>query len=419
MENIGDVIGEWAQTAEKKPLRERDFDFERAITESRDRVISITGVRRSGKSSLLMLIYRRIAAKGGKAVYVNVEDDRLRFKGALDEILKHAKDAEWLLLDEVANAPGWEGWMHRINEMKSIRLITASSLNKLSRFPPRELRGRITYFELFPLSFREFLEFKGIEPAKTVRGIGAAERALEEYLVFGGFPEAVISENKAGILQEYVNSIVSLDVAALSDIPLRVVFDFYSQLAGTTFFSATKTERVLKSAGHSVGKGTLLELERLLEAAYLAFFVQIYSTKIKDRTLYPRKVYLVDCGLFYAATGKKDWGRFYENAVFLQLRRKLGQLEQIVYYRSQENREVDFAVKSGSRIKMLIQVAYEIDERIKEREVGALVEAAQEFGLSGKGSELLVITRDLKKTEDVRGKRITYVRLRAWLLEEE
>ncbi len=419
MENIGDVLREWGATAAGKSLKTREFDINKTIDESKNRVVSITGIRRAGKSSILVLIYRKLATLGKKAAYANLEDNRLQIPEALDTILKQTPNADWLLLDEVTSAKEWENWIHRINEMKSVHLITTSSLNKLSRFPPKALRGRISYFELFPLSFIEFLEFRNIKIPETTREIGIVERELDDYLTYGGFPEVVLSENKVGIVQEYMNSIIALDVAALSTVPLRVVSDFSAQLIGTTLFSATKLENVMKNMGHKIGKSTLLELEQLFETAYLAFFVPVFSTKIKDEALYPRKVYLGDTGFFYAARGKKNFGRVYENAVFLQLRRKLNPLEKISYYRSAGSQEVDFVIRQGSEVKKLIQVVYELDdEKTKEREIKALVEAAGEFGLNGKKGELLIITKDYEAKEDFESKKITYKKLWKWLIEE-
>jgi predicted AAA+ superfamily ATPase len=238
-------------------------------------------------------------------------------------------------------------------------------------------------------------------------------------LTYGGFPEVVLSENKVSIIQEYMNSIIALDVAALSSVPLKVVSDFSAQLIGITLFSATKLENIMKNMGHKIGKSTLLELEQMFETAYLAFFVPVFSTKIKDEALYPRKVYLGDTGFFYAARGKRNLGREYENAVFLQLRRKLNPLGQISYYRSAGNQEVDFVIRQGSEVKKLIQVVYDLDdEKTKEREIKALVEAAGEFNLNGKKGELLIITKDYEAKEEVSGKKITYRKLWKWLIDE-
>ncbi|MEK6973391.1 MAG: ATP-binding protein [archaeon] len=420
MDDIKDTLIEWQNTAINKPLKDRIFNIDKAIAESKNRIVSITGIRRAGKSSVLMLTYKKLISLGKKSSYANLEDNRLQIPQALDTILKQTPDAEWLLLDEVTTTKDWEHWLHRINEMKNVHIITTSSLNKLSRFPPKALRGRISYFELFPLSFKEFLEFKNIKLPETTREIGKVEHALEEFLVYGGFPEIALSENKVSTIQEYMNSIISLDIAALSTVPLKTVSDFSAQLIGTTFFSATKSENVMKSIGHKISKSTLLELEQLFETAYLSFFVPVFSTKIKDESLYPRKVYFGDTGFFYASRGKKDLGKLYENAVFIQLRRKLNPLGQISYYKSAGNLEVDFVIRQGLTVKKLMQVTYALDnKRTKDRELKALIEAAKEFGLDGKKKELIVITRDYEAKENIAGKRITYKKLWKWLIEED
>src|SRR3989344_7706017 len=119
MENIEDVLREWGATAVSKSLKSREFDINKTIDESKSRVVSITGIRRAGKSSVLMLIYRKLTALGENTAYANLEDNRLQIPEALDTILKQTPDADWLLLDEVTSAKEWENWIHRINEMKS------------------------------------------------------------------------------------------------------------------------------------------------------------------------------------------------------------------------------------------------------------------------------------------------------------
>ncbi|MEM0360645.1 MAG: ATP-binding protein [Candidatus Diapherotrites archaeon] len=412
------ALDEWALIAANRALKPRAVNLDGLIGLAEKRVVSITGIRRCGKSSVLMLLYRRLSELGFKAVYVNLEDNRFRFPGALDEVLKHSGSAEWLLLDEITSVPGWEGWLHRVNEMKAVKIIVSSSLNKLSRFPPKPLRGRLSYSELFPLSFSEFLEFKGIKPEPfTLKGIGAIESALEEFLVFGGFPEIVLSDRKVELLQEYLNSIVALDIASFSSSSFSLVSDFSELLLSATIFSATKAENSMKAMGHKVSKSTLLDLEKFFETAHLAFFVPVFSHKIKDKKLFPRKIYFGDSGFYYAAKGKRDFGRLYETAVFLKLRRSLNPLEQIAYYKSKNGLEVDFVLRQGTTAKKLIQVAYELNESIESREAKALLEAAKEFGLKGTKKELLIITKSMEGQEKSEGRTITYLPLWKWLLE--
>lgn len=419
MDDINTVIKEWQHTAKNRKLKNRELKKEKLIKASGKRIVSLTGIRRAGKSSFLMLLYRELLSGNKKAVYINLEDDRLQFKGVLDEILKNAHYAEWFLLDEITNVEKWENWLHRMAEMKNIKLIVASSLNKLSRYPPKPLRGRVTYFEMFPLSFKEFMKFNNVEVKDTVKGIGKVERLFEEFLVYGGFPEVALSNGmKVEIIQEYFNSIVSLDISALTSIPLSTVSSFAHRLIETTFFSASKIERTMKSSGHKISKNTILDMEKLFEDSYLAFFVPISSPKVKDRKYYPRKIYMGDTGFLYSVTGKKDFGRLYENAVFLQLRRKLSPIENISYYKSKDGYEVDFVIKKGNRVKKLIQVAYKLDsEKTREREIRSLLNAADDFDMDGNDDELVLINRDKEGEERINGKKITFRKLWKWMVE--
>jgi len=100
-------------------------------------------------------------------------------------------------LDELTSAPDWEGWLARNHELLKgqLRLIVSSSRASLSK-PSKPLRGRLLAYELYPLSFKEYLQFSGIEVEHTTAGIGRLERALNDYLVYGGFPEVVLLKDK-------------------------------------------------------------------------------------------------------------------------------------------------------------------------------------------------------------------------------
>ena len=131
-----------------------------------------------------MLLLQRLNEKNQKAAYVNAEDTRLRnTPDVLDEALRWFGDEGYLLIDEVTNAGDWEGWLARNYELLKDRLhlIVTSSRRGLSE-PSRPLRGRVLKIEVYPLSFREFLDFKGITPEKTTVGRGQLRRVLEEYV---------------------------------------------------------------------------------------------------------------------------------------------------------------------------------------------------------------------------------------------
>ena len=114
-----------------------------------------------------------------------------------------------------------------------------------------------------------------------------------------------------------------------------------------------------------------------------------------------------------AISGKKDMGRLYENAVFLELKRKLTQNQEINYWKNPEGTECDFIIREGLAIKKAIQVVYDVSEKTRQREVKGIAACAKEFGLK----EGLIITKDYEAEEKIDSKKIKFIPLRKWLLE--
>jgi uncharacterized protein len=173
------------------------------------KVIGLTGVRRSGKTFLFFDTIRRLLAEGVKRrriVYLNFEDDRLQPLRAeeLDLVLRCLRELFpetagkriYLFLDEVQNAPGWERWVRRIQDTEDVEIfVTGSSSQLLKRDLTSAMRGRSVTFEIFPLSFREYLRFLGIEVLpSSANNESIVRHALEDYLAWGGFPEIVLSD---------------------------------------------------------------------------------------------------------------------------------------------------------------------------------------------------------------------------------
>lgn len=193
---VADVFGEWDAYSTRRRLLDREVDLDSMVESSGVKLVSVTGIRRCGKSSLLMLVRQRLGARGERVAYVNLEDTRLSAsRDPLDDVLRWFGDEGVLLLDEVTAAPDYEGWLARNHELlkERLRLIVTSSRRSLAS-PSKPLRGRVRGFELYPLSFREFVSFRGVPVDWTTAGRGRLERALGEYLKFGGFPEAVLAE---------------------------------------------------------------------------------------------------------------------------------------------------------------------------------------------------------------------------------
>ncbi len=158
------------------------------------------------------------------------------------------------MLDEVTGVHDWDGWLARNHELLKgrLHLIVSSSHGKLV-IPSRPLRGRMLHYEMHPLSFNEFLSFKSIKVELTVARTGRIERAFDEYLIYGGFPEVVLTGDKTDkirILNSYFKDIIGLDVAEMSDNSITTVELFGKYIIETPYFSASKCLNFFKGLGH-------------------------------------------------------------------------------------------------------------------------------------------------------------------------
>lgn len=417
-EKTREVFEEWDSYAKEKELRDREIELKKIMKNSKTKIISITGVRRAGKTSILMLLRQMLEREKENTAYINLEDNRIKEKNALDNALKRFGDSGYLILDEITSIKGWENWLSRNHEMLKgkLNLIVSSSRKSLSQ-PKKSLRGRILPTEVFPLSFKEFLSFKNIKPGKTTAGKGEIEKELKEYLVYGGFPEAVLLKDKTEkvrLLNSYFRDIIGLDIADISNENISLVETFGKYVINTTYFSASKCLNFLKSLGYKIGKQSILDLEKISNESYLFFFSSIYSKNIKDQKQYPRKAYLGDTGLYYSIQGDINNGQLYENAVFLELRRKLGGNENINYWKNKKGSECDFVIRKGLNPNKIIQVCCDIKKKdTKNREIKGLVECARHFNLD-KG---IIITKEYESREKIDGIDIRFIPLRKWLIE--
>jgi uncharacterized protein len=282
-----DVFEESTAYAKGKVLRPRGFDLDGLIEMSRTKIVAITGVRRSGKSSLLMLLMRSISAKGEKVAYINAEDSRLPTETLLEEVIKWFGDEGYLLIDEITSAGDWSGWLARNHDLLKgkLKLIVSSSRTGLV-LPPKILRGRVRQFEVFPLSLREFADFRGIKIENTTAGKGRMEKLLIEFEHYGGFPETSLiasGAEKVAILNDYFQQIVALDVAesAREDVAAARLFGRY--VLSSPYFSASKCLNYFKSVGYKIGKEKILVLEQFAQESYLFFFVPVIGRSLKDQ----------------------------------------------------------------------------------------------------------------------------------------
>ena len=411
----------------------REIRLENYLDIKPRKIIAITGFRRVGKTYLLFQLISKMLQRQNKEqiVYINFEDERIpeqtRFLTELIPTIKQTfkKEIQYIFLDEIQDMPKWSKWLRRIHDNENLGIfVTGSSSKVSSREIPTELRGRCLEVRVFPLSFREFLVFKNVDVDLDALKYSENEKTrvttkLEEYLRFGGMPEVVLSteDKKLEILQQYYGTVVGRDIIERYNVKneggLRAMMRL---LLNSTQYSISRLYDTLKSLNYEIGKTTLVNYLHYVESSYFMHSLPIFSYKIKDSLQYPRKLYFIDNGFISSISTRhsKDYGRFYENAVAIELLRRYSEKDVKLYYWSdRRGKEVDFVVKNGLRIKQLIQVCYDIEDyNTKKREVDALLKAGKDFNCKN----LFVITEDYEGLEEFKNRKVNFVPLSKWFL---
>jgi len=411
----------------------REIRLENYLDIKPRKIIAITGFRRVGKTYLLFQLISKMLQRQNKEqiVYINFEDERIpeqtRFLTELIPTIKQTfkKEIQYIFLDEIQDMPKWSKWLRRIHDNENLGIfVTGSSSKVSSREIPTELRGRCLEVRVFPLSFREFLVFKNVDVDLDALKYSENEKTrittkLEEYLRFGGMPEVVLSteDKKLEILQQYYGTVVGRDIIERYNVKneggLRAMMRL---LLNSTQYSISRLYDTLKSLNYEIGKTTLVNYLHYVESSYFMHSLPIFSYKIKDYLQYPRKLYFIDNGFISSISTRhsKDYGRFYENAVAIELLRRYSEKDVKLYYWSdRRGKEVDFVVKNGLRIKQLIQVCYDIEDyNTKKREVDALLKAGKDFNCKN----LFVITEDYEGLEEFKNRKVNFVPLSKWFL---
>jgi len=360
------------------------------------KVVALIGIRRSGKTYLLYETMRRLRAQGvdwNQMLYLNFEDDRLLpiQTGELDLILRaheelHPETAgkkKYLFFDEVQNVPSWETYVRRLHDTEDASLfVTGSSSHLLSRELSTGLRGRSVSYEVFPLSFAEFLGFRGLEHvpySRTSESRMAA--ALEEYLKTGGLPEVVLADEalRPRILKEYVDLVFYRDLVERYRVanPLlmrRLLRHCLGHPA--SLFNVHKLYQDFRSQGLALSKDSLYNYLGYLEESFVVFTLPVAERSLRKQAMNPKKLHAIDWALAYSFVAEPniDVGKKLETAVFLHWRR---QREDLGYLAG--DREVDLVV-NREHPEQLINVAYSVSQaRTWEREIAALEEGAARF----------------------------------------
>ncbi len=407
---------------EKSGIIEREVPKERLERYlSAPNILAVLGVRRCGKSVLSHLLL-----KGRKYGFLNFDDERLAGTRTEDlnkilEAVYHVYDKpEYLLFDEIHNVPGWELFVNRMRRSYRV-VITGSNAKMISGELATHLTGRYIDFTLFPFSFKEYLRFKGHEKVETGTTFSEAraKRALKEYIEVGGFPE-VYTFGK-DLARKIYSDIVQRDILGRYDIRNGTSFEemaryLISNSAREFSYSKLKNIFGLKRVE------TARKYVSYLTASYLVLVLSRYSSKLKEQIIAPRKAYCIDTGMVRAVgfTESNNFGPNFENIVAIELQRRAARMapetnSEVFYWKDHQGREVDFIVKEGTKVRQLLQVAYELDGDVRRRELDALLRASVDLMCK----DLVVITGDHEGVEKVHtnglARDIRFIPLWKWL----
>lgn len=397
------------------PLISRDYDLEENVN------YCFVGIRRTGKSYMMYQQIHDLMNDGissSQIVYVNFEDERLLEIGVddLNTILElgiefsGSKEKPYLFLDEIQNVDGWEKFVRRVADMKYRINITGSNSKMLSKEIASTLGGRFMIVNVFPYSFKEYLSANHIENVRLDQ-IGTKKRAdivsqYEQYVTYGAFPELVDIKNKRPFLNNIYQTVYLQDIITrnkiTNDFAVRLILKKIAESV-TKALSFNRLTNIVKSAGISIGKQTVINYVGHMLDSYLIFSLQNYVSKKTSP-----KYYFMDTGLLGLMLLDCKTAQL-ENLVAVELIRRYG-FENVYFF--ENNIEVDFYVPSENlAIQVSMQVLEDVDTL--ERETKAFVKLNQFIP----DTKCLLVTNSEETKLNCDGIKIDVVPAWKWLLD--
>lgn len=376
----------------------------------------LAGIRRCGKSTILEMLHKELISKGidkNNIIckrYTSFEiDDCYTAKYMYNDIKKEMinDNKYYLLLDEVQEIDGWEKAINSLLEDTNADIyVTGSNSKLMSSEISTYLTGRYVLIPVYPLSFKEYLDFKS-SSTKSKKDL------LNEYIKFGGFPIVALGnydeQSAYQIVEGIYNSVVINDIALTNNL---VNFDLFNRVVkfiienvGKTF-SANSIVKFLKSEGRALSVESIYNYLEWLEKAFVIYRCRRYDLQGKSVLKTQEKFYLADQSLKYCIMGfnPKSIASMLENIVYFELKRRGYE----VYIGKLGTKEIDFvAIKRDERI--YVQVCRTLPEN-SDREIGNLLTIKDQY-------PKYVVTLDELSTGNVNGVKI--IHLFDFLLKEE
>lgn len=404
------------------PYIERTKEKEAKKWLSSDLIKVVLGPRRAGKS-----VFSLMLLKDQQFAYLNFDDESLpgEEKLNLDELMSELRQAygetKYILFDEIQNLPKWELFVNRLHREGFNLVLTGSNARLLSKELATALTGRHIPIQILPFDFKEILRAKNYHISEEKLALpdekGKLLEILNEYMISGGYPEVVTKDlDPRGYLDVLFDSLLFKDVVKRH----KVRFSEQIDNLGSYLINNVASQYSIRKLTNILGFKSGITLERYLSyltEAYLIFSLHRHSAKAGLRLKSPKKAYVVDNGFVTAKAVQHspNTGKLMENLVFTELVKRGNESNrEIFYYRTRNDREVDFALKSGTEITELIQVSYETtNQDVLQREIKALTEAGKELNVD----KLSVLTWNEKRSVEKDGMTVHLKPLWEWLLE--
>ena len=377
-----------------------------------NKIVTVVGVRRCGKSTLMELCIERLLNRGispRQIAWIGFDDERFDqmqtsdFNSIVEAYMEMFPDIPikdtYFFFDEIQRIEGWELFVMRLFKHYSKRIfISGSNADMLSEELNTALRGWPLEYKEYPLSFKEYCQFKGIPTNSYLeQDLAKLRMAFEAFVHEGGYPEVVLETSRAmkdKLLQGYFNAMIFRDLIERYNLsnPERVKYLIKRLMAGMTKpASINAIYNDMRSQGRKVTKDDLYGIADKTCSIFLMHKVTKFDPSFKKETNALPKYYCVDNGLRQSVLipGRDDDGILFENAVFLQLLRHLPESEKICYYLG--DKECDFVIQTETAVKELVQVCWDMkDGETRNRELDGIREAASLTGCRN----LTIVTRE-------------------------
>ena len=379
-ETIKQYILDRQESQRQRSFIPRDMRIDLDFHQHTGKIAAILGTRRSGKSTYLLQLQQQLHLQQQQGIWVDFteylwQDFQLAdWKLLWDTALEVCHPLEPVFfLDEIQQLEGFESGLRYLQNHNVPVFITGSNSALFTRGLAESLRGKVLSYELFPLSFSEFLRFRGWQESapRTSRQKALRNNLLEEYLQWGGFPEVVLANDtqlKRHLLQSYVDTMLLRDVVDRHEIKNVTLVEKLFQKALLSFtktFSVHRWYNDFRSQGLRLSKDTLYDYLHYLEESLF-----LITIKNQANPAAARKIYLVDNGLYQIIRNKPDKGQLWENACFLSLLRSSSQPD----FWLDDKGEIDFITET-----QLVQASLELHSGNAPRDTAPLLRLAERF----------------------------------------